>query len=532
MAKSKSGGTRSYIRGRVGSDVYSIGKDAKGKKQQVVRSLAETVANPQTLSQMRGRMIMSTIMQVVSQLKPIIDHSFDGISGKQPNISEFIAQNYALVKADVAAHPSTGNVFGLNMYGEKGAKQGAYVISQGKAALPSALVLTQASGVIAITLPSDNITIAGLKAALDVQSEEFFTLVGISTGGSAAYERFSINDQLADDTAISAANLASVFVTEGNVEAELSIASNVISITLGSVANCCAVIISKKTADGFIHNKAVLGAGASLQYASDTALPTYPVGDAAYLNGGDLFGGGSSFNPGGGDTPTPSPTQRSVTAATVNGAALSASGSANLQEGANAIVATIPTSEDEETYQIGIATKASYPVGHAAPSSGMQNVTGTTANLSVTAASGEAARAIILCKAGVVIQSYGTLNAPAAPQPGTDVQLTACQFGMANMLTDLDTAYTEDAAEPSQIAYTFDSAPSADDHVKLVIGDNVSKQVGDSLPSGNYLAYTPDLTQASGNSNYTYSEEGNGRLYLVKGNTVIQVLRKVNISRD
>lgn len=46
MAKSKSGGTRSYIRGKIGADVYSVGKDGKGKRQQVVRSLAEQVANP------------------------------------------------------------------------------------------------------------------------------------------------------------------------------------------------------------------------------------------------------------------------------------------------------------------------------------------------------------------------------------------------------------------------------------------------------------------------------------------------------
>lgn len=419
MAKSKSGGTRSYIRGRVGADVYSIGKDGKGKKQQVVRSLAETVANPQTLSQMRGRMIMSTIMQVASQLNPIIDHSFDGISGKQPNISEFIRQNYSLIKADVAAHPATGNVFGLNMYQEKGAKQGAYVISNGKASLPSALVLTKASGVIAITLPSDNITVGGLKAALDVASEEFFTLVGISTGGSAAYERFSVNSELADETAIAAGNLQNVFVTEGNVEAELSIAANVISITLASVANCCAVIISKKVDGAFIHNKAILGAGSSLSYASDSALPTYPVGSAAYLNGGDLYGGGSSFNPGGGDTPTPSPTQRSISAATVNGASLSANGSATLNAGANTIVATIPETEDAETYQIGIADRATYTVGHAAPAAGLQNVSGTTANLSVSASANEAARTIVLCKGGLVIQRYGTLNAPTPAPVGT-----------------------------------------------------------------------------------------------------------------
>ena len=46
MAKSKVGGTRAYIRGRIGSDVYSIGKTSAGKKQQVVRSLAEQVKNP------------------------------------------------------------------------------------------------------------------------------------------------------------------------------------------------------------------------------------------------------------------------------------------------------------------------------------------------------------------------------------------------------------------------------------------------------------------------------------------------------
>lgn len=439
MAKSKSGGTRSYIRGRVGADVYSIGKDGKGKKQQVVRSLAETVANPQTLSQMRGRMIMSTIMQVASQLNPIIDHSFDGISGKQPNISEFIRQNYSLIKADVAAHPATDNVFGLNMYQEKGAKQGAYVISNGKASLPSALVLTQASGVIAITLPSDNITVGGLKAALDVASEEFFTLVGISTGGSAAYERFSVNSELADETAIAAGNLENVFVTEGNVEAELSIASNVISITLASVANCCAVIISKKVDGAFIHNKAVLGAGSSLSYASDSALPTYPVGSAAYLNGGDLYGGGSSFNPGGGDTPTPSPTQRSISAATVNGASLSASGSATLNAGANTIVATIPETEDAETYQIGIADRATYTVGHAAPAAGLQNVSGTTANLSVSASANEDARTIVLCKGGLVIQRYGTLNAPTPTPVGTralTIDGSAVQIGGTFHLSD------------------------------------------------------------------------------------------------
>lgn len=316
MAKSKSGGTRSFLRGRVGADVYSIGKNAKGAKQQVVRSLAETVANPQTQNQMRGRMIMSTVMQAVAALKPIIDHSFDNVSGRQPNISEFITRNYALIKADVAANPSSNNAFGLNKYQEKGVKQGAFIIADGDAVIPSALVLTKATGVIAITMPSDAITIAGLKAALGMTSEEYFTLVGITASGTAHYERFRVNPTLADNTAITSSNIGDVFAVEGNAAASVSLANNVISITLGTVANCCAVVISKKTANGYIHNEAILGSKTGNDFNADAALPTYPVGAQDYLNGGDIYGQSESFNPA--PTPTPTPTP-SVSAPVISG---------------------------------------------------------------------------------------------------------------------------------------------------------------------------------------------------------------------
>lgn len=312
MAKSKSGGTRSFIRGRVGADVYSIGKDAKGTKQQVVRSLAETVANPQTQNQMRGRMIMSTVMQAVAALKPIIDHSFDNVSGRQPNISEFISRNYALVKADVAANPSSGNAFGLNMYQEKGVKRGAYIIADGDAVIPTALVLTKASGLIAITLPSDAVTIAGLKSALGMTSEEYFTLVGITSAGAANYERFRVNPTLDGDTAITSDNIGDVFAVEGNAAATVALSGNVINITLASVANCCAVIVSKKTTSGYIHNEAILGDAVGIESTADVALPTYPVGAQDYLNGGDIYGQSESFNP----APTPSP---SVSAPVISG---------------------------------------------------------------------------------------------------------------------------------------------------------------------------------------------------------------------
>lgn len=292
MAKSKSGGTRSYIRGRVGSDVYSIGKNAKGKKQQVVRSLAETVANPQTIAQMRGRMIMSTIMQAQSALKPIIDHSFDNVVGVQPNLSEFIRRNYALIKADVAANPSSGNAFGLNAYQEKGVKQGAYIISDGKAAIPAAVSIDKAAGVITIALSAGTMTMAGLKAALNFGNEDFLTIVGIDLAGAAEYCRYHINQSLADSTAISASNIASVFETEGNATPVVAVAGNSITITLAAIAGSCAFIVTRKVSDGFIHSKATLGAGTNLSWNADAALPTYPVGENKFLNGGD-----QSFSP-------------------------------------------------------------------------------------------------------------------------------------------------------------------------------------------------------------------------------------------
>lgn len=290
MGKSITGGTRSYLRGRVGSDVYSIGRNAKGKKQQVVRSLAESVANPQTESQMRGRMIMSTIMQVVAKMKPIIDHSFDNVTGKQPNISEFIARNYGLIKADVAANPQTSNVFGLVKFGEKGAKRGQYVVSAGQAVLPSALVLTKSTATIAITLPADAITGAGLRSALGLAEDEYFTLVGITANGEAAYERFRIAPSLADDAAISSDNVGDCFAIEGNAQAEISLADSVISIVLSDIAGCSAVIISKKVNGEYIHNDAQLGDASAFDFSANVALPTYPTGSADFLNGGNIYG--------------------------------------------------------------------------------------------------------------------------------------------------------------------------------------------------------------------------------------------------
>lgn len=300
MAKAKSGGTRSFLRGRVASDVYSIGKDAKGNKQQIVRSLAESVANPQTVAQMRGRMIMSTIMQAVSSMAAIIDHSFDNVPAGQPNVSEFIRVNYALVKADIAAHPASGNSFGLNKYGEKGIKQGAYVVSAGSANDIAGVQLNGSAKTLVIAL-SAGATIADLRSALGLGVEDYFTAVCITADGKFLYNRFHVSQALASATEISAANISEVITLDGNVAVTLAFANNTITATFADFSANAGIIVSRKENATYKHNDVTLAAPSAPVYTSDDALPTYPTGTQRFLNGG-----GESETP---FSPTPTPTE-------------------------------------------------------------------------------------------------------------------------------------------------------------------------------------------------------------------------------
>lgn len=288
MAKSKVGGTRAFIRGRIGSDVYSVGKTSKGARQQVVRSLAETVSNPRSQEQMKGRMIMSTVMQAVSGLQPIIDHSFDGLPVGQPSISEFIRRNYALIKADVAAHPSSGNKFGLNKYQQKGALPGVYVLSAGDLVIGESLSVSD-TGVF-ITLTAAAHTVGDLKNALGISADGYFTIAVIGDVSGVVFTRFHIDPSLADTTEITAANVGTLFITEGSSAITAGFDSNMVSFepALGNDDQSVAVILSDKVDGQWKHSESTMKCSSSPASNASVALPTYPTGTAQFLNGGDL----------------------------------------------------------------------------------------------------------------------------------------------------------------------------------------------------------------------------------------------------
>lgn len=306
MGKSKNGGTRSFLRGRVGSDVYSVGKDSKGQKQQVVRSLAESVANPQTSAQMRGRAIMSTVMQAVSALAQVIDHSFDNVVAGQPNVSEFIRRNYAAIKADVAANPASGNAFGIVKYGEKGAKQGAYIISAGSVFIPTAFV--NAADKATLSVAGASLTVAAIKSALGLNDKEYFTLVGLTANGVAEIARFRIADALSDDTTVTAENINELFAIEANCVPVIAVSGMTLTFALPNGQANSAIIFSKYENGSFKHNDATLLGVTNPDYSFNDAISTYPVGSARLLNGGDFAGG----------EVTPEPTPAATYALTIN----------------------------------------------------------------------------------------------------------------------------------------------------------------------------------------------------------------------
>lgn len=91
MATSKTGGVFGFLKGSVGSATYTTSKDSAGKKQQVVRQKATTVANPNTVAQIMQRCKISPAQRFKKALQGILDHSFEGVVYGTPSLQYFLS---------------------------------------------------------------------------------------------------------------------------------------------------------------------------------------------------------------------------------------------------------------------------------------------------------------------------------------------------------------------------------------------------------------------------------------------------------
>lgn len=95
MARSYAGGARAYIKGSIGSETYSVGRDGRGKKQQIVRSKPVEVSNPRTQAQAAQRLKAKPIQFARNLMADLINHSFRGVAVGNESIYQFMRLNMA-----------------------------------------------------------------------------------------------------------------------------------------------------------------------------------------------------------------------------------------------------------------------------------------------------------------------------------------------------------------------------------------------------------------------------------------------------
>lgn len=162
MARSKQGGAWGFLRGKVGGMSYSIlgaDKSGSGKKEQIIRSLPESVKNPQTAGQTMQRMKLAPAQKFYKAFSELLSNAFQGIAYGDAS------RRYFMALAMKAEGP----------YVQKDVDRflpAAYVFSQGS--LPSVGIEPFKGGANVITLANEV-----AEGTTTITNAEFAELLGV-----------------------------------------------------------------------------------------------------------------------------------------------------------------------------------------------------------------------------------------------------------------------------------------------------------------------------------------------------------------
>ncbi|MFA1645530.1 MAG: hypothetical protein ACDS79_08615, partial [Enterobacteriaceae bacterium] len=328
----------------VGADVYQLGRTGAGSKQQIVRSMPEEVANPQSLTQMEQRMVLATVAAAFKLLKPVINHSFDGVTPGIASISAFRKMNFPLVRDFYLNDAAEGYQFSLNEWQERAALCGAYVVANGAKRFN-----TWAGGgwkiepgtsdvflelLVDVPVKDNKIYLSDFKQAWQVGPDGIVTVVGIvATGAHSSrlgYYQLKLKQGLADNTVLatfpnsgedptSKVSVGDIFDIDANLSPVISMycvrdEDTQIAIfgpkleglqDADAQGGAYALIGAWKTAKGYAHNYARLDCtvtGSAHYRDNSKVIDTYPRGKSAFLDGGDEYPHVEPINP---EPPTP-----------------------------------------------------------------------------------------------------------------------------------------------------------------------------------------------------------------------------------
>lgn len=294
MAKSK--GFFGLRKGSTKSLTYSV---LDG--MQITKDRVYDVKNPRTESQMRQRMLMTTVGAAYKMLKSIADHSFEGYSSGMQCMRQFNSRNLNRFKQAAAAKGSVA----FNEYKDGDINPLPFILASGS--LPGFTFKFDAESNLEIVGEKENADFAtaeGIYAALGVQRNDLITFCtvigeGSITNGVYTYkaERFNIV-RLYCDKSGSVTKAADAFtISTNNDQAAIAVstAANAITLKTGK-ADFGAVIQSRKNDSGWLRSDAVMIVDDTVISGVKTAnqLATYPVGTELILNNGPMANQGKA----------------------------------------------------------------------------------------------------------------------------------------------------------------------------------------------------------------------------------------------
>lgn len=236
MAKSKQGGAFGFLRGKVGGVTYSVlsgETSGTGKKEQIVRSLPESVKNPQTAGQTMQRMKLSPAQKFYSAFSELLSNAFEGISYGDASRRYFMAQ------AMRAEGP----------YVQKGVDRflpAAYIFSQGS--LPSVGIEPFEGGAAKIVLAN---TVE--EGTTTITNAEFAELLGVDEGYQLTLAVVNnvngvfIPSYITFDKRVKIADLpeGTLSIEDGHV----AISPSALGLDMSAMVACC-VVLSVQDATG------------------------------------------------------------------------------------------------------------------------------------------------------------------------------------------------------------------------------------------------------------------------------------------
>lgn len=269
--------------------------------KQITKDRVYDVKNPRTESQMRQRMLMTTVGAAYKMLKSIADHSFEGYSSGMQCMRQFNSRNLNRFKQAAAAKGSVA----FNEFKDGDINPLPFILASGS--LPGfAYKLDDSSNleIVGEKEKADFTTAEGIYAALGVQRNDlitFCTVIGKGSTSNGVYSyaavRFNVVRLYCDKSGAVSKPADAFTISTNNDQAviAMSTASNAITIKTGK-ADFGAVIQSRKNDSGWLRSDAVMIVNEDVISGVKTAnqLATYPIGTELILNNGPMANQGDA----------------------------------------------------------------------------------------------------------------------------------------------------------------------------------------------------------------------------------------------